>query len=181
MTLPIILIFWIGLICLTLTEGCRLCLKRAIHVNCNIPQFSHIPPVLSRKSLPQMPIRTSKYSEKVITMFWSDNSGGDNYNEDGEEEADSAVVDNRDDSAMEPLKKFMISGIKWYRNTLSPIMPPNCRFVPSCSNYAIQAITEFGALRGGVLTAWRLLRCNPLGPSGYDPPMWPPPGLERVL
>jgi putative membrane protein insertion efficiency factor len=75
------------------------------------------------------------------------------------------------------LKQFMLSSIQWYRRELSPIMPPNCRFFPSCSNYALQAIEEYGALRGGVLTAWRILRCNPLGGYGYDPPQWPPPGF----
>ncbi len=72
------------------------------------------------------------------------------------------------------LKQLMLSSIRWYRKTLSPIMPPNCRFQPSCSNYGIQAIEEFGPTRGGILTAWRIFRCNPLGGSGYDPPEWPP-------
>ena len=72
------------------------------------------------------------------------------------------------------VKQIMLNWIRWYRETLSPVMPPNCRFFPSCSNYAIQAIEEFGALKGGVLTAWRLLRCSPVGGYGFDPPEWPP-------
>lgn len=98
----------------------------------------------------------------------------DDVDVDSDSDTDTAYLD---DTA----KKFMVCAIKWYRNTLSPIMPPNCRFQPSCSNYAIQAIQEFGAWRGGWLTAWRLLRCNPLGPSGFDPPIWPPPGLAFLI
>eukprot|EP01035_Chromulina_nebulosa_P016971 gene16971-22467_t len=54
-------------------------------------------------------------------------------------------------------------------------MPPNCRFLPTCSSYGIEAIDKFGPLKGFILTAWRILRCNPTGGSGYDPPVWPPP------
>lgn len=59
-------------------------------------------------------------------------------------------------------------------------MPARCRYVPSCSNYSIQAFKEFGLWRGGLLTAWRLSRCHPLGGPAWshDPPKWPPPGLE---
>jgi len=72
------------------------------------------------------------------------------------------------------LKASMIKAIKWYRNTLSPIMPPNCRFLPTCSNYGIEAIQTYGSWKGGLLTAWRIFRCNPFGGAGYDPPTWPP-------
>ena len=77
-------------------------------------------------------------------------------------------------SATSRLKDIMLGSIRWYREYLSPIMPPNCRFQPSCSVYAIDAITQYGPIRGGVLTAWRIFRCNPFGGSGYDPPSWPP-------
>eukprot|EP00981_Chlorochromonas_danica_P006726 scaffold1463_cov189-Ochromonas_danica.AAC.21 len=73
---------------------------------------------------------------------------------------------------------MMKRSIMWYKDTLSPIMPPNCRFLPSCSSYALQAIDTFGPWKGGILTAWRLIRCNPTGGSGYDPPVWPPPGYR---
>ena len=81
-----------------------------------------------------------------------------------------------DEGALGKLKQLMLSSIRWYRREISPLMPPNCRFFPSCSNYALQAIEEFGAIKGGVLTAWRIMRCNPTGGYGYDPPQWPPPG-----
>ena len=67
------------------------------------------------------------------------------------------------DRAESILKKIMLDSIRWYRETLSPIMPPNCRFFPSCSNYALQAIEEFGPIKGGILTGWRIFRCNPFG------------------
>lgn len=65
--------------------------------------------------------------------------------------------------------------LRFYREQLSPLMPRSCRFVPSCSEYSIASFKAFGFWRGGLLTAFRLLRCNPLNPrSGYDPPRWPP-------
>jgi hypothetical protein len=73
------------------------------------------------------------------------------------------------------LKSFLIECVKWYRNKISPVLPPNCRFLPSCSIYSIEALEKYGSIKGSVLTAWRLIRCNPTGGSGYDPPVWPPP------
>lgn len=72
------------------------------------------------------------------------------------------------------LKEFMISSIMWYKSFLSPIMPKNCRFIPSCSTYGIEAIQQFGAWKGLMLIVWRIFRCNPTGGSGYDPPIYPP-------
>jgi uncharacterized protein len=73
------------------------------------------------------------------------------------------------------LKNALKKPILWYKDYLSPIMPPNCRFIPSCSSYGLDAIEEYGPWKGAILTAWRILRCNPTGGSGYDPPVWPPP------
>ena len=61
--------------------------------------------------------------------------------------------------------------IRRYQAHLSPAFPARCRFVPSCSEYGAQAITHYGLLRGGLLTAWRLLRCNPFHSGGFDPPI----------
>ena len=72
------------------------------------------------------------------------------------------------------LTKCALGMIDFYRNELSPFMPKSCRYVPSCSNYAFEAYSKYGVGKGFVLTAWRILRCNPLGGSGYDPPRWPP-------
>ena len=59
--------------------------------------------------------------------------------------------------------------IHFYRYFLSPLLPPSCRFEPTCSAYALEALERHGALKGSALTFWRVLRCNPWGGSGYDP------------
>lgn len=68
----------------------------------------------------------------------------------------------------------MIASIGFYKNVISPLLPPACRFVPTCSQYGVQAIKEFGSEKGVILIAWRILRCSPFGGKGYDPPQWPP-------
>jgi putative membrane protein insertion efficiency factor len=59
--------------------------------------------------------------------------------------------------------------IQLYQLVISPVLPPSCRFYPSCSTYAIQAITRYGMWRGLGLAGWRLLRCHPFHPGGWDP------------
>ncbi|MCD8297960.1 MAG: membrane protein insertion efficiency factor YidD [Prevotella sp.] len=59
--------------------------------------------------------------------------------------------------------------ILFYRKCISPYLPPSCRFTPTCSEYAIQAIRKHGPFKGLALAVWRILRCNPWGGSGYDP------------
>ncbi|MFM7822894.1 MAG: membrane protein insertion efficiency factor YidD [Bacteroidota bacterium] len=63
----------------------------------------------------------------------------------------------------------MIAPILFYRKFISPLLPPSCRYVPSCSEYGIQAITKHGPIKGGWLTAKRILSCNPWGGHGHDP------------
>jgi putative membrane protein insertion efficiency factor len=65
--------------------------------------------------------------------------------------------------------RFFITLIAFYRRNISPFTPPSCRFTPTCSRYAIDALRRYGALKGGWLTAWRVLRCNPFCKGGYDP------------
>lgn len=67
------------------------------------------------------------------------------------------------------MKTLMIWVIKAYRYLLSPWLGRQCRFTPSCSMYGLQAIEHHGALRGGWLTLYRILRCNPFCAGGYDP------------
>ena len=68
------------------------------------------------------------------------------------------------------MKKFMLALIRFYQHHISPLRPPCCRFMPTCSAYAVQAITKYGALKGGWLTFKRLLRCNPFYKGDfYDP------------
>ena len=66
-----------------------------------------------------------------------------------------------------------------YQSGISPLIPKSCRFVPTCSEYSKQAVLKFGMPKAAVLTAWRVVRCNPWGGSGYDPPVWPPPSLRH--
>lgn len=67
------------------------------------------------------------------------------------------------------MKKLLILPIRFYQLYVSPLLPPACRFTPTCSQYAIEAIQKHGALKGLWLAVRRLLRCNPWGGSGYDP------------
>lgn len=60
----------------------------------------------------------------------------------------------------------MLRGYKW---AISPMLPPACRYVPTCSEYAMEAIDRFGFFRGGMMALWRLLRCHPFVRGGYDP------------
>ncbi len=65
--------------------------------------------------------------------------------------------------------KLLIALIRAYQVALSPFLGGSCRFLPTCSAYAIEAVTTHGAWRGGILTLRRVSRCHPLGRSGYDP------------
>ena len=70
---------------------------------------------------------------------------------------------------MHGLGWLLIQPIRFYQRYISPLTPPTCRFTPTCSNYAIQAIRKHGPFKGLALAVWRILRCNPWGGSGYDP------------
>ena len=59
--------------------------------------------------------------------------------------------------------------VRGYQATFGAVMPPVCRFQPTCSNYALEALERHGAFKGTWLTVWRLMRCNPWGRMGYDP------------
>lgn len=65
--------------------------------------------------------------------------------------------------------KLMIAPILFYRRYVSPMTPPTCRFTPTCSQYALEAIQKYGPIKGGFLALRRILRCHPWGGSGYDP------------
>ncbi|WP_042354704.1 membrane protein insertion efficiency factor YidD [Bacillus rubiinfantis] len=66
-------------------------------------------------------------------------------------------------------KKVFIVLIRFYQRVISPLKPPSCRFYPTCSQYGLEAIQRFGALKGGYLTIKRILKCHPLHPGGIDP------------
>lgn len=67
------------------------------------------------------------------------------------------------------MKHLLIGLISLYRRFISPLKAPCCRFTPTCSEYALEAVTEWGCIAGLGLTVWRILRCNPFGRGGYDP------------
>jgi len=68
-----------------------------------------------------------------------------------------------------PLRRLAVAPIRLYQRLISPMVGQRCKYYPSCSEYAVQAIRRFGILRGLVLAAWRLLRCNPWSHGGFDP------------
>jgi len=67
------------------------------------------------------------------------------------------------------MKRAVLGVLHGYKRLLSPWLPPACRFVPSCSEYAMSAVEKHGAIKGLCLAVWRLLRCHPLSRGGYDP------------
>ncbi|MBR2865227.1 MAG: membrane protein insertion efficiency factor YidD [Alphaproteobacteria bacterium] len=74
------------------------------------------------------------------------------------------------------MKRFFVLLIRGYQKGISPFFPKCCRYIPTCSQYGIEAINEYGAWRGSILTLKRILRCHPWGGSGYDPV---PPNLNK--
>lgn len=66
-------------------------------------------------------------------------------------------------------RTLLVLGVRMYQVLLSPLLPAACRYVPSCSNYAIEALERHGAVRGGWLAVKRIMRCHPFRPGGYDP------------
>ena len=65
--------------------------------------------------------------------------------------------------------KVALGVLRFYKREISPLLPPSCRFLPTCSEYAMESFQQFGVGKGAVLTAWRLLRCNPFGVFPPDP------------
>ena len=68
-----------------------------------------------------------------------------------------------------PLTWALVLPIMFYQKCITPYTPPSCRFTPTCSEYARQALLKYGPIKGLALAIWRILRCNPWGGSGYDP------------
>ncbi|PIQ20930.1 MAG: membrane protein insertion efficiency factor YidD [Cytophagales bacterium CG18_big_fil_WC_8_21_14_2_50_42_9] len=73
-------------------------------------------------------------------------------------------------TSMQQLIKYILLAFIWlYQRLISPLTPASCRFVPTCSHYAAEAVTKYGVLKGGRLALKRLVRCHPWGGRGYDP------------
>ena len=77
------------------------------------------------------------------------------------------------------MKRVLLSVIRFYRRRVSPGLPRACRFYPTCSEYAEEAVKRFGAVRGGQLAARRILRCHPFARGGYDPVPEAPSAIIR--
>jgi putative membrane protein insertion efficiency factor len=67
------------------------------------------------------------------------------------------------------VKQLLILGVRGYQVTIGPLLPPSCRYYPSCSVYAIEALERHGAVKGSWLAIRRILRCHPFHPGGFDP------------
>ena len=67
------------------------------------------------------------------------------------------------------MKKLLISLVRFYRRAISPLFPGCCRYIPTCSEYAVEAVEKYGAAKGGLLALRRLMRCHPFHKGGYDP------------
>lgn len=67
------------------------------------------------------------------------------------------------------MKRMMLKSLRFYKRNVSPLLPPACKYIPTCSEYAMEAVERFGPVHGGYLAAKRLLRCNPFAKGGYDP------------
>ncbi|MGI6134378.1 MULTISPECIES: membrane protein insertion efficiency factor YidD [Petrimonas] len=72
---------------------------------------------------------------------------------------------------------LLLAPVHFYRQAISPLLPPSCRYTPTCSQYAIEALQKHGPFKGSLLSVKRILSCNPWGGSGYDPV--PEPGPEK--
>lgn len=67
------------------------------------------------------------------------------------------------------MKRILIVLIKFYKKYISPMKTTKCPYYPSCSDYGLECVKKHGAIKGGAMAAWRILRCNPLSKGGYDP------------
>ncbi len=78
---------------------------------------------------------------------------------------DTGATRRRDDL----IRMLALAGIRAYQSLISPLLGPTCRFYPSCSQYAYEAVEKYGVVRGGWMAARRISRCHPFHPGGYDP------------
>ncbi|KAL4605059.1 UPF0161 protein At3g09310 [Castanea sativa] len=106
-----------------------------------------------------VPIKTLGHRHQILYKLSTEDSNSENV-EEAESEVDNIGV------------KAALSMLNFYKREISPLIPKSCRYVPTCSEYSMEAYKKYGVVKGTVLTAWRLCRCNPLGGSGFDPPRW---------
>ncbi|CAB9509442.1 membrane protein insertion efficiency factor [Seminavis robusta] len=121
--------------------------------------------------VPRVVHRRHHYSRVLASDSSKDTTADDEETTPQDAESDSDASTSKPSA---PVSDSMISALGFYKSFISPLLPPACRFVPTCSQYGVQAIKEFGPGKGAVLISWRLLRCSPFGGKGFDPPQWPP-------
>ena len=126
-----------------------------------------------------------KRGKRILCTSCDENGGGEEEGERGEREKVSSSSSSSSSSSVgtvseSAMTEMAVSAVRFYKAAISPVLPRSCRFVPSCSSYSIEAFERFGFTRGMLLTAWRILRCTPIGGRGYDPPVWPPVGYWYV-
>ena len=114
--------------------------------------------------------------QEDLSKAKKDASGAGSNRENEPKDVDS--VEETEQPTADPASALMIVTIGFYKKVISPLLPPACRFVPTCSQYGVQAIEQYGPTKGCILIAWRLLRCSPIGGKGYDPPKWPPVSFQ---
>jgi len=71
------------------------------------------------------------------------------------------------------MRRWILKALRGYKRWISPMLPAGCKYVPTCSEYAVQAVERFGIVRGGWMATWRVLRCNPFSKGGVDPVLYP--------
>lgn len=67
------------------------------------------------------------------------------------------------------MKKILMFLVRWYQKNISPLSPPSCKYTPTCSQYSLEALERYGAIKGSYLSIKRILRCHPFAKGGYDP------------
>jgi len=150
----------------------RKCIAAALYERSDMLNTSYLvtqqPTALTRQ---QQHLDSKNWLRRIL--FASDNKELDDFIENGKDEEADVNASSKSGSD-EVMSSSMIMAIGFYKKFISPLLPPACRFLPTCSQYGVQAIEKFGPTKGLVLTAWRLARCSPFGGRGYDPPIWPP-------
>ncbi|KAI9153987.1 hypothetical protein LWI28_019371 [Acer negundo] len=135
-----------------------------VYLNCHKPLFSQNPKLAFTCELQNRnfgsSLRLPSNSKRHRTLIVSELGSGSDPNAPQDDQVDSVGV------------KAALSVLTFYKREISPLLLKSCRYVPTCSEYSMEAYKKYGFGKGTILTAWRLCRCNPFGGSGFDPPRW---------
>ncbi|KAL5740586.1 hypothetical protein ACOSQ2_029766 [Xanthoceras sorbifolium] len=136
-----------------------------VYLNCHKPlftQYSNLSSTCHQQQNPNfssssfLPYKTRRHRTLIVSESGPDSDS----NTPQDDQVDSVGV------------KAALSVLTFYKREISPLLPKSCRYVPTCSEYSMEAYKKYGVVKGTILTTWRLCRCNPLGGSGFDPPRW---------